>query len=101
MQNNFIYVKDVADALVKINDSNIGNEIFNISTNTQKNINELFETLKNVTNYNKEPCHTNSRVGDIKDSVLDNSKLCENFKYNKSSFEDGLLKTVNYLMKIK
>lgn len=95
---DFIYVKDIAETLVKILEKDFKNDTINVSTNTQKSINELFENLKNITNYEKEPQYTPTRLGDIKDSVLDNRKLCSLFNLeNKMSFEEGLLNTVNYL----
>ncbi len=72
---DFIYVKDVADIIYRLCSSEIKNEIFNISTNTSCTINELFKTMAKVYGYKKEPIYRASRIGDIKESILDNKKL--------------------------
>ena len=72
---DFIYVKDVADIIYKLSTSEIKNEIFNISTNTSCTINELFKMMAKVYGYEKEPIYRAARIGDIKESILDNEKI--------------------------
>lgn len=72
---DFIYVSDVSRANVLALESDIKNEIINVSMNTKTSINELFNTMKEVLNYKLEPVYTAPRGGDIEKSVLDNRKL--------------------------
>lgn len=72
---DFIYVKDVAKIVADVAFANIQNEIFNISTNTACSINELFENLARVRNYKLQAKHSPARIGDIRNSILENSKL--------------------------
>lgn len=94
---DFIYVKDVANILYEICSSEIKNETFNISTNTSCTINELFKTMAKVYDYRKEPIHRESRIGDIKESILSNSKVnyILNNKFIYTNIENGLSKITN------
>lgn len=88
---DFIYVKDVANVNVLALENEVKNEIINVSTNTSCSVNQLFSVLSNCLNYTQYPVYTNGRVGDIKDSVLDNSKLIKLFGYKPSvTLEDGI-----------
>ena len=94
---DFVYVKDVADIIYKLCSSDIKNEILNVSTNTSCTINELFKTMAKVYDYKKEPIYRTSRVGDIKESILDNKKLKRLPKIGKlTSSYVGLNNLYNY-----
>ena len=88
---DFIYVKDVAFVNVLALENDVKDEIINVSTNTSSSVNQLFEALKGTLNYKKQPLYTSTRAGDIKDSILDNSKLIELFNYKPSVLlDDGI-----------
>lgn len=88
---DFIYVKDVACVNVLALENDVKDEIINVSTNTSSSVNQLFEALKETLNYKKQPLYTSTRAGDIKDSILDNSKLIELFNYKPSVLlDDGI-----------
>lgn len=88
---DFIYVKDVANVNVLALENEVKNEIINVSTNTSCSVNQLFSVLSKCLNYTQYPVYTNERVGDIKDSILDNSKLIKLFGYKPSvTLEDGI-----------
>lgn len=72
---DFIYVKDVAQANYLVAKENINNEIINVSNNGKTSINELFAYMKKAYNYTKDAIYKEARIGDIKDSRLDNTKL--------------------------
>lgn len=85
---DFLYVKDVAQANLKAIQSNINNEIFNISTNSHININTLFDLVKKESTKIK---YTSRRGGDIKDSVLNNQKAINFLGWNpKYNLKQGL-----------
>lgn len=71
---DFVYVEDIAKICLKTIQSNLKNEIINISTSKAISINRLFEIMAQKYNYKKNPLHTQERIGDIKHSILDNSK---------------------------
>lgn len=71
---DFVYVSDVAQACLRAIQSEIKNEIINVSTNKSISVNKLFELMSKEYNYKKTPTYTQERFGDIKHSVLDNKK---------------------------
>ncbi len=95
---DFVYVKDVANIIYKLCSSDIKNEILNVSTNTSCTINELFKTMAKVYGYEKEPIHRESRIGDIKNSTLDNTHLMQVIQlYKFISLDKGLQGLGNYI----
>ena len=78
---DFVYVEDVAKANVLALQTDIQNEIINVSTNSRTSINELVSIMQAELNYKLEPEHTDSRAGDIEKSVLSNEKLISLFHY--------------------
>lgn len=71
---DFVYVADVAEICVRTIQSEIKNEIINVSTNKSTSVNKLFEFMSPKYGYKKVPSHSEERFGDIKHSVLDNKK---------------------------
>ncbi len=74
----FIYVKDVARANYLAVKENVENQIFNIGTNSETSINELAETMKANSEYNKKIIYRESRKGYIRNSRLDNTNFMKN-----------------------
>lgn len=88
---DFVYVEDVAKVFLKAIQSEVKNEIINISTNTSISINKLFETMSEKYDYNKKPQYGAERQGDIKHSVLDNKKCLNLFGFiPQTPSEEGL-----------
>lgn len=71
---DFVYVSDVAQTCVCAIQSDVKNEIINVSTNKVVSINKLFEFMSGKYGYTKKPTYGEERSGDIKHSVLDNGK---------------------------
>lgn len=88
---DFVYVADIAQACLAAIESEVKNEIINVSTNTAISINKLYEIMAKNYDYKKSPIHTEERIGDIKHSILDNKKCVKLLKVTpKTSVEDGL-----------
>lgn len=88
---DFVYVSDIAKVCLSAIQSDVKNEIINVSTNTSISINQLFETMSRKYNYTKKPDYTEERLGDIKHSVLDNKKCLKLFGFiPETSIENGL-----------
>ena len=88
---DFVYVADVAKAFLSAIQSEVKNEIINVSTNTSISINKLFEVMNSNYNYTKKPQYGEERQGDIKHSVLDNKKCLKSFGFiPKTPIEQGL-----------
>jgi UDP-glucose 4-epimerase len=93
---DYIYVMDVVDANVQALDKGDG-EAFNIATGVAKSVNDVFKALKDRIHYEQEPVHGPARPGDLRRSVLDNSKALKILKWKpRYSFEEGISKTVSY-----
>ena len=97
---DFIYVGDIVNAILTGIESNIHNEIINVSANTECTINKLFKIIKRIIAYNYAPKRTPKRAGDIFRSVLDNRKAQKLFQYKpQTELEEGLSKTIIFFSK--
>lgn len=95
---DFINVKDVAKVNILALQSNVKNEIINVSTNSQTSINNLFQILKEEFAYKLDPEHIPTREGDIEKSILSNKKLLSLFNYQPSiDLQHGINEMVGYL----
>lgn len=88
---DFVYVKDIAKVCLKAIESDVKNEVINVSTCKAISINKLFEIMSRNYNYKKSAKHGVDRVGDIKHSILDNQKCEKLLKITPQTIiEDGL-----------
>ncbi|MCP1223411.1 NAD-dependent epimerase/dehydratase family protein [Sebaldella sp. S0638] len=94
---DFVFVKDVSKANFICATENIKNETFNVSTNTDISILELFNTMKKYSEYTKDAVHKEARKGDIRNSRLDNTKLLDSTSWKPEYTLDQGLK--EYLAK--
>lgn len=92
---DFIYVKDIAKILfLCIKNDNMTKEIINISSNVSISINELYEKLKHITKKDLKVNYLEERKGDIKHSLLNNSKLLNYIDIKLTNINAGLEKTI-------
>ncbi|TKZ35603.1 NAD-dependent epimerase/dehydratase family protein [Brachyspira catarrhinii] len=92
---DFIYVKDIAKILsLCIKNDDITKEIINISSNVSISINELYGKLKYITKKDLKVNYLEEREGDIKHSVLNNSKLINYIDIKLTDIDIGLEKTI-------
>lgn len=88
---DFVYVEDVAKACLKAIESDVKNEIINVSINGALSVNKLFKILGDIYNYQKPAIHAPERFGDIKHSTLDNKKCAKLLGFvPQTSVEEGL-----------
>jgi len=71
---DFIYVADVAQACLKVIQTDVKNTVINVSTNTAISVNKLFDIMGGKYNYKLPASYGPERIGDIKHSILDNTK---------------------------
>ena len=95
---DFIYVEDIAKMFLFFIEKNISNEILNISTNNSININELANTIINISKSNIKINYLEKRDGDIDDSILDNKKLLNLININFTTIDEGLKKLLKTLI---
>ncbi|MBU4265939.1 MAG: GDP-mannose 4,6-dehydratase [Candidatus Altiarchaeales archaeon] len=97
---DFTYVKDVVNATVMALEKGSGE--FNISTSRETSVNELYEKLLEISGKNMEPVHGNEREGELRRSVLDNSKAMEGLGWEPIvSLDEGLKLTFDYFNRRK
>ncbi|MFA5858148.1 MAG: NAD-dependent epimerase/dehydratase family protein [Elusimicrobiota bacterium] len=91
---DFVYVKDVVNALTCVVAN--GNGVYNIGLGKGTSVNSLVKKIVELTNSQSKIIYAEPRVGDVKFSVADITRLKNaGFKSN-VAFEDGLSDTVKY-----
>jgi len=93
---DFIYVKDVADAIVRVMFSRAKEPaVYNVGTGREVTITQLCELMNRFGRFDREPAYAPVRKGDIHRSILSVEKLrCEIGWTAKTSIEGGLKKTM-------
>jgi len=75
----------------------VAGEAFNAATGRRVTLNEMYAVLQKLTGYNKPPQYGHERVGDIKHSHADISRIRTAMGYEPSVvFEEGLRRTVEW-----
>lgn len=94
---DFVYVDDVVEAnLLGLRDDVTG--IINVSTGTGISLNDLMNTLEEITNTTINREYQEPRIGDIKHSLLSTEKASQVLGYTPTwSLRDGLEKTYHYV----
>lgn len=94
---DFIFVRDIAAAIYRAVEKDISG-VYNLSTNTGSSINQLVEVLGQLQQI-KEVIYKEQRVGDIRDSRLDNTRLRTALDWEpRCCFEEGLKRTYFWYM---
>lgn len=96
---DFTYVSNVVDANLRAAETTRGiGETINVATGRRVTLNELFETLKQVTGKTDVQAeHREPRAGDIRDSLADITRARELLGYEPTvSLEEGLKKTMEW-----
>ncbi len=93
---DYVYVNDIVQAnLLALSKGD--NEVFNIGTGITSSVNRLFNELKTINNYNKDPIYKPARPGELFRSCLNINKAEEKLNWTaKTSLKEGLEKTVNW-----
>jgi UDP-glucose 4-epimerase len=93
---DYLYVGDVARANVAALESPaVGT--FNLSTQTEISVNELFATMKQLTGYSHDAVTVAARVGDIYRSSLKNERVLTALPWRpETSLEEGLRLTIEW-----
>ncbi len=93
---DYVYVGDVVKAnLLTLNDN--ANEIYNVGTGVETNVNQLFHKLNSIINSNKEERHGPAAPGEQMRSVISSEKLFNKFAWKPSTnLDEGLKITVDF-----
>ena len=93
---DFVFVDDIVKAAL-LSMEQEKNGIYNIATNKETNINEIFKKIKQLTNSNSEEEHVPAKAGEQRRSCLDYSKAKQELNWEpKYNLEKGLEETINW-----
>jgi len=97
---DYVFVGDVVKAnLIALRDEN--NDIYNIGTGKETNVNELFNMLNKIVGRGQIEKHGSAAPGEQMRSVISSDKLYKRFGWRPSTtLEEGLEKTIEFF-KIK
>ncbi|MEM2021582.1 MAG: SDR family NAD(P)-dependent oxidoreductase [Zestosphaera sp.] len=96
---DFIYVKDVARVVKFFVKNNVfNNETYNIGSGTPTSIRELAGTIIKLFNKNLSPIYTSPRLGDIRHSIADISKIKKLTNFQPTPLEEGLRSTLKEML---
>ena len=99
-QREFLYVKDVAEAIIKAIEHG-NDETYNLGTAHPITINHLLKELRSITNKRITAIHDEPRAGDIKSSRLNSEKAKEQLNWVPIyTLEEGLKETIHYFTKL-
>lgn len=79
---DYLYVTDVAEAILKGLESDIQNDIFNLGSGKGNSLKEIIETMQEVVDENVEVAFQEARSIDVKSNVLDIKKLEAAMEWN-------------------
>lgn len=93
---DYVFVGDVVKAnLLTLNDT--ANDIYNVGTGIETNVNQLFHKLNSIISANKEEKHGPSAPGEQMRSVITSEKLFKKFGWKPSTnLDEGLKLTVDF-----
>jgi UDP-glucose 4-epimerase len=97
---NYIYINDVIEilyqALLKdFSDSNT----YNLSSNCSLSINEIISEIKKVIKIDFQICYHSNRMSDTPITILDNTKLRQDFKIQFTPLTNGIKNILNIINK--
>lgn len=97
---DFVYVKDVARANIAALHADLKiypQPVFNVSTQKQTTVNELYQHMKTAAKSSLDPDYGPKRGGDVLHACLANEKIQETFGWQpKTELAQGVQETVEY-----
>jgi len=98
---DFTYVDNVVIANLKalfVENLDAVNQVYNVACGERTSLNLLFKFISEITNNkNIKPIYRENRIGDVKDSLADLSKIKNLLNYNPIVFlKEGLLKSFKF-----
>lgn len=96
---DFVYVKDIAKAnLLAIENRTIPSGIYNLGWGKETTVNTIYETLKKIIGYKKNPINKPERQGEVYRTFLDPNKF-RKYTWWQPQYDlyDGCVKVVNWM----
>jgi len=98
---DFVFVEDCNQANIKACFTDgISGEFFNIGSGMNISVNELFNTIRDITGVEMDPVYEDARSGDVRESLSDISKARKHLGFEPAyTMEAGLKKTIEWYSK--
>lgn len=94
---DFIYVEDLVEFIVDNLESNPEHKLFYLANGKQKSINEVFNILKELSDFPNQPNYIGEIKGEVRDIYLNISLAKQELNWNpKHSLREGLTKTFEW-----
>ncbi|MGY8770668.1 MAG: SDR family oxidoreductase [Pirellulales bacterium] len=95
---DFTFIQNIVNAnLTAATADNVAGKIINVANGRSTSLLELTQLLNQQLGTNISPLHDPPRIGDVKDSMADNSLARQLLNYKvEVDFEEGLQRAVNY-----
>jgi len=99
---DFVFVEDCNQANIKASfTEGISGEFFNIGSGVNISVNELFNTIRDITDAKLEPVYEDARKGDVRESLSDISKARRHLGFEPAyTMEAGLKKTIEWYREV-
>jgi len=99
---DFVFVEDCNRANIKASfTEGISGEFFNIGSGVNISVNELYNTIKDITGAELEPLYEDARKGDVRESLSDISKARRQLGFEPAyTMEAGLKKTIEWYREV-
>jgi UDP-glucose 4-epimerase len=95
---DFIFVKDIAKFIAKNIDKEPKTRLFNLANGKQISVNQIFSILKQISGFDREPEHTNSIEGEVRDIYLDTKKAETELQWKpETDFIEGIKQTFEWI----
>jgi len=94
---DYVYVGDCARANLLALTIEKAEGIYNLGSGRGTTVNQVFDALKSITGYRRDPVHGPAKVGETRAIYLDASKARRELEWEPTvSLEDGLRQVVNH-----
>lgn len=94
---DFVYVEDVAGALISCLKEEGGGSVYNIGTGRETSVRKLYEILKNLTGFNGVASHDAERPGEIRAISVSAERALKGLSWTAEiNIEEGLKQTVQW-----
>lgn len=96
-ERDFVYVGDCARANLMATERKQGSGIFNLGSGIPTSVNQIYQYLKEITEYSQEASHGPAKLGETRKIYLDATKVHDNLGWEPEvSLREGLTNTVNF-----
>lgn len=94
---DFIFVLDLAELISSVLEKKTEHKLFNLANGEQTSVNEIFEIIKEHSNYQGKAKHIEAIKGEVRDIMLDTSLAKKELAWKaKTTMQEGLKQTFDY-----